>query len=200
MALEIDGVFVISQPSSITAYLHVSAHSTQSNVRFGLYSNTGAVVRDSATVNIDAGEVVSIALHHRVTSDEKLTIRVMGTNLDLSIEPESRLEITLLRRWQPPELLVSGSPYPWPSGTYHIGQNIEDYQTIQITGQKGFTFITKNISPKGMLRDTIQPTSKVWIFEVETNLSLTFTGEKHKMLKIESEQGFKILSLYGERG
>ena len=195
----VDGAFTIAQPSSVTAYLHISAQTKQSNVRFEIFSNTGAVARDSATVNINAGEVVSIALHHRVTSPEKMTIRIMGTDLALSIASESRVEVTLLRRWEPPELLVSGLSYPWAPGTYHIGQNIEDYQTIQITGQKGFTFITKTISPKGMLRDTIQPTAKIWIFEVETNLSLTFTGEKHKTLKINSEEGFKVLSMYAQR-
>ena len=93
VAQEVDGEFTVSQPSSATAYLHVTAHTTQANVTFELYSNTGAVARDSATVRIDAGEVRSIALHHRVTSNEKLTIRILGTGLDLSVAPESRVEV-----------------------------------------------------------------------------------------------------------
>ena len=200
VAQVVDGRYTVSQPSSVTAYLHVNSHISLSNVIFELYSNTRAAAQDVKTVSINAGEAMSIALHHRVTSNETLTIRVMGTDLALSVEPNSFVEITLLRRWEPPELLVSGSSYPWAPGTYHIGQNIEDYHTIQITGQKGYSFISKTISPKGMLRDTVRGTSKVWIFEVETNLSLTFTGEKHKTLKIESDEGFSILSMYGMRG
>ena len=199
VAQVVNGEFVVSQPSSITAYLHISAQTKQANARFEMFSNTGAVARDSATVQIDAGEVVSIALHHRVTSNEKLTIRVLGTDLDLFVASESRVEVTLLRRWHPPELLVSGSPYPWAPGTYHIGQDIEKYHTIQITGQKGFGFITKTISPTGMLRDTAKGTAKTWLFDVESSLSLTFTDDGHKTLKIESEQHYEILSMYGER-
>ena len=50
-----------------------------------------------------------------------------------------------------------------------------------------------------MLRDTVKGTAKTWMFDVESSLSLTFSGEGHKTLKIESEQGFQILSVYGER-
>ena len=158
------------------------------------------MVRDSAIVNINAGEVVSIALHYRIMSNEKLTIRIMGTDLDMSVAPESRVEITLLRRWEPSELLVSGKPYPWGPGTYNIGNDIEKYQTIHITGQKSLSVITKTISPVGLLRDTVRGSTKTWLFDVETSLILTFSGKGHKTLQIESEQGFKILSLYGERG
>ena len=200
VAQVVDDEFTISQPSSVTAYLEISVRTKQSNVRFEMFSNTGAVARDSATVSINAGEVMSIALHHRITSNEKLTIRIMGTDLNLSVAPKSRVEVTLLRRWEPSELLVSGKPYPWGPGTYNIGNSIEKYQTIHITGQKGLSVITKTISPVGLLRDTVRGTTKTWMFDVETSLSLTFSGKGHKTLKIESEQHFKIISMYGERG
>ena len=128
-------------------YLHIQASSKQTNVVFELYSNTGAVARDTVTVDIDAGETISISLHHRISSTEKLVVRIMGTNLEVTIAPESRVEVTLLRRWQPPELVISGSPYTWGSGTYTLSNDVEKYHTMHITGQKGTAFVSKTISP-----------------------------------------------------
>ena len=181
-----NGEFVVSQPSSAAAYLHVQAPTTtQTSVTFELYSNTGAVARDSTVVTINAGETVSVLLHHRISSAENLTVRVLGTSLDLVIRPESRVEITLLRRWQPPELIISGHEYPWSSGTYSLGSDIEDYHTLHITGQNGYKFVSKTISPLGMMRDTVKTTPWSWIINIEKLFELTFTGDCHNPRRLQ---------------
>ena len=123
----------------------------------------------------------------------------MGTNLDVSVKPESRVEVTLSRRWQPPELIISGSPYPWGSGTYALGNDVEKYHTIHVTGQKGTAFISKTISPLGMMRDTAPGTAKTWAMAVEKSIDLKFTGAGHKTLIVTARDGYALLSIYGER-
>ena len=112
-----NGEFVISQPSSIAAYIHVQAPTLQTSVAFELYSNSRATARDTVIVTLNAGKTISILLHYRILKSENVTVRILGNNLDLIIQPQSRVEITLLRRWHPPELIISGHEYPWPSGT-----------------------------------------------------------------------------------
>ena len=142
------------------------------------------------------GESTTILLHHRITKIEKLVVRVMGQDLKLNIEPTSRVEVTLLRRWQPPELLISGKVYPWGSQTLSITNNIEEYRSLHITGQNGSNFIAKTISPLGMMHDKKDP---MWKISVEDHIALIWDGEGHKTLKITANDGYKMLSIYGER-
>ena len=116
--------------------------------------------------------------------------------MNLVVEPESRVEVTLLRRWQPPELLFSGKVYPWASGILSIANNVEEYRQLHITGQNGNAFIAKTISPIGMMHDSH---NKTWKMSFEKHINLVFGGEKHKVLKITASDGYKILSIYGER-
>ena len=116
------------------------------------------MARDYATVKIDAKDSLSILLHHRVTGVENLTDRILGTNLNLIVKPESRVEVTLLRRWQPPELLVRDQVYPWASQTLHLGNDVEAYPQNRTAWQH--IYIEMN-QPLGMQHDNINTTWKV---------------------------------------
>ena len=101
-----------------------------------------------------------------------------------------------MRRWQPPELLVSGKVYPWGSQTLSITNDVEAYRSIHITGQNGNLFISKTISPLGMLHDK---QNILWDIVVEDMISLLWGGLGQKTLKIKANLGYKVLSIYGER-
>ena len=141
-------------------------------------------------------ESMTVLLHHRTTKIEKLVVRIMGTGLKLDVQPTSRVEVTLLRRWEPPELLVSGDVYPWKTQTVSIANDVEKYRSITITGQQGETFIFKNISPLGMMHDSQNTT---WYMNVEGNIKLVWGGPGHKTLQITVDDGFQVLSIYGQR-
>ena len=47
--------------------------------------------------------------------------------------------------------------------------------------------------------DTEQGTTNSWETTVQKNLELTFAGEGHKTLKIVALEGYKVLSIYGEK-
>ena len=86
--------------------------------------------------------------------------------------------------------------YPWPSQTVTIVNNIDEYRSIHITGQLDNVFISKTISPLGMMHDAL---NKVWKVSIEGHIDLEFSGVNHRTLKIKAKDGYKILSIYGER-
>ena len=203
-----DGEFIISQPSYCTAYLHCIAKTkTQEKVRFELYSRTKAIPVDYAEVKLPKGELISIILHHQIQKFEKLTVRILGDNLDLVVHAKgSRVEVTETHRWEAPELIASSSLYPWPLDTevkIADSNDIENYQQLQITGATahGDKIISKIFSPSAI--KSIGNKS-VWKISVEEKLILEFSGKNHHTLKITSlqkqgEEKYKIYSMYGIR-
>ena len=193
----LNGAFIVSDPARIAVYLHLKATTTQAGVTCELYSATKGIVVDTATVKVIAGEQLSVLLNHRVTKSETLTVRVLGDDLNLTVAANSRVEVTLLRQWYPPELIVSGDAYPWGSGTYKLVNDIEAYRHVHITGQNGDMFIGKSISPLGMRHDSI---NKVWKIDIEDKILLEFKEHGHKTMIVKViGHGYKILSIYGER-
>jgi len=191
------GQFIISIPARLTAYLKVRAPiTTQDKVTFEIYSRTAAAAVSSKTIKMIKGELLSILLHHRLIKRETLTVRIMGTDLNLVVEKGSRVEVSETRQWQPPELIAGNIAYPWAPQTVTLINNVEKYRSLHVTGQLGDTFVAKTISPVGMMHDDL---NKVWKISVEKHINLEFKGLKHKTLTITSEDGYKILSIYGER-
>ena len=196
-----NGLFIVSQPSSIATYIHVrSRQDTQAT--FELYSNSSAKVVQSSMVNLIKNEQLSVLMQHRIEKYEKLSIRVWGLNLNITIDADSRVEVTLLRLWYPPELVAASSKYPWGPGTLYLANDINGYRQIHITAYKDTTFISKTISPMGMIHDST--IDKTWTVNVENSLKLEFSGRSHDVLHIseiasQNQKGYKILSMYGSR-
>ena len=203
-----NGEFIISQPSSCVAYLHcIAENKTQEKVRFELYSRTRVLVVDHLDLKLPKGELVSVILNHQIEKFEKLTVRIIGEDLDFRVKARgSRFEVTETHRWEAPELIVSTSTYPWPLNTELTladSNDIEDYQQIQITGATphGDKLISKFFSPSAI--KSIGNKS-VWKISVEDKLILEFSGRKHLTLKITSlqkqdEEKYQIYSMYGVR-
>ena len=90
--------------------------------------------------------------------------------------------------------------YPWKVGNINIDNDIEKYQFIHITAQKGNIFLSKTISPRAMVA-TKQDDWKIAINDDITqseDIVLTFSGKGHKKIKIEA-MWFTIISMYGVR-
>ena len=203
-----NGEFIISQPSSCVAYLHcIAENKTLEKVRFELYSRTRVKVVDHLDLKLPKGKLVSVILNHQIEKFEKLTVRIIGEDLDFRVKARgSRFEVTETHRWEAPELIVSSSTYPWPLNTELTladSNDIEDYQQIQITGATphGNKLISKFFSPSAI--KSIGNKS-VWKISVEDKLILEFSGTKHLTLKITSlqeqdEEKYQIYSMYGVR-
>ena len=77
-----------------------------------------------------------------------------------------------------------------------IVNDVEKYRSLHITGQNGNNFIAKTVSPLGMLQDN---KNLLWEISVEGHIELIWGGTGHKTLKISANDGYTILSIYGER-
>ena len=120
------GQFIISQPSRCSAYLHcIAPHTTQENVTFELYSRSIGTPVASQVVTLPKGELTSILIHHGIAKKETLTVRIVGSNLDLTVQKGSRVEVTENHRWEAPELIVGNVIYPWTSQTISLANDIE---------------------------------------------------------------------------
>ena len=197
----LSGEFIISQPSSCATYLHcIAENKTQENVLFELYSRTKAQVVDSATLNLQKGELYSILLHHRVDATESLSVRVFGTDLDFVIRSAgSRFEVTETHRWEAPELIITNHVYPWPLETdVTIANNIEEYQHLHILAKHDDNFIHTVISPVGLM-SLGDRGSSTWKISVEGKLDLEFSGDGHQTLKMSSKEHFRIYYVSGVR-
>ena len=51
-------------------------NTTQENVTFDLYSNTKATSVSSKTLRLLKGEYINVLLHHQITHNETLTVRI----------------------------------------------------------------------------------------------------------------------------
>ena len=195
--IESGGQFIISQPSRCAAYLHCRApNTTQEKVTFRLYSRMKAAV-DTQIVKLVKGELVSVLLNCGVPrKGDTLTVQIEGDNLDLIVERGSRVEVTETHRWESPQLLTSSVMYPWTSQTITINNDIETYNFIHITGNNGNTFITKTISPIGMYTKN---NISIWKISIANKINLEFSGNKHQTLKVETKEGYQIISMYGVR-
>ena len=191
------GQFIISQPSRCSAYLHCRApRTTQKDVTFELYSRSIGTPVVSKVVTLPKGELISILMHHSIAKRETLTVRIVGTNLDLVVEEGSRVEVTETHRWEAPEMVVGSAVYPWTSGTIYLANDIERYHFLHLTARNGDVFVEKTFSPIGMRGPH---DINVWKLSVEQKISLEFSGEKHKTLQITADKGYEILSIYGVR-
>ena len=183
----VNGEFIISQPSYCATYLHcIAKNKTQEKVRFELYSRSIARIVDHVEIKLPKGELVSILLNHRIEYFEKISVRVIGKDLDFVVQTKgSRVEVTETNRWEAPELVVSSSNYPWPIDTQlTIANDIEKYQYMHIIGvcQHDDKFISAFFSPI-----SIRSWSN-WVISVEDKLILKFAGDGHKTLKIIKPQ------------
>ena len=190
------GQFIISEPSRCSAYLHCRApRTTQEDVTFELYSRSIGTPVVSKVVTLPKGELISILMHHSIAKRETLTVRIVGTNLDLVVEKGSRVEVTETHRWEAPELIVGNVVYPWTSRTVFLANDIDKYHFLHVTARKGEIFLQKTFSPIGM----VAPHYTSWTISVEGKITLRFTGSTHKQLDITAEKDYEILSIYGVR-
>ena len=190
-----NGVFNISQPSRCSVYLHCRAEKrTLEDVTFTIFSNTQGKQVSSEVVRLPKGESISILIHHTVSRSETLTVRIFGVDLDFVVEKLSRVEVTETHRWEAPELVVGNQLYPWKDQTINLANDIEKYQCIYITGMCGNDFLLKTIYPVAL--NAVRRGK--WKVDNDNQMLLSFSGDGHKKLKVESEK-FSVFSLYGVR-
>ena len=192
------GEFLISQPSRVSFYLHCTAkHKTQENVVFELYSNTYAKVVSSYKVDLPKGEVISVLGNYKVETsgrNENLRIRVLGKDLDFTVEKKSRFEVTETHRWEAPERIAANIPYPWSKQhTPRIISNIENYQYIHITARSNYIFATATISPVEM------KSVSTWIVPLNDEIEMKFSGVGHRTINISDKGDYQIINMHGVR-
>ena len=192
------GQFLISQPSRVSFYLHCRAkNTTQENVVFELYSNTYAKVVSSYNVKLPKGELVSVLGHYKVETsgrNQNLTIRIVGNELDFTVEKGSRFEVTEIHRWEAPELIVADISYPWTiHDTPHLVNNIENYQYIHITARSNEYFATKTISPIEM------KSIPTWVIPLNNDITIKFSDGGHKTIHISGKADHQIINMHGVR-
>ena len=190
------GQFIISQQSRCSAYLHcIAPRTTQENVTFELYSRSTGTPVSSKVVTLPKGELISILMHHGIAKRETLTVRIVGSDLDLTVQKGSRVEVTETHRWEVPEMIVGNVVYPWTSQTIYLANDIEKYNFLHISARKDDVFIEETISPIGMKA----PHYTSWTISVEGKITLQFSGPTHKTLHITADKDYKIPSIYGVR-
>ena len=174
---------------SCTGYIYCKSKK-ESKVWIVIMNRTRGRVVKRLEVDLPKDELVAVLVDCSLNAVE-LSLRIDGVDLDLVVDSSTRFEVVLAEKWEIPETIDGNKPYPWvDDDVILLDQDVENYRFILITVLKGNSYLSDMISPACMLTSS-------WYLDVMGVISLNFTGEGHKTLKITRSQGFSVVNMTG---
>ena len=174
---------------SSTAYIYCKSKK-DSKVWIVLMNRTRGRIVKRVEVDLPKDELVAVLVDCSLNAVE-LSLRIDGEDLDLVVDSSTRFEVVLTESWEVPETIDGNKAYPWvDNDVILLDQDVEKYRFILITVLKGNSYLSDMISPACMLTPS-------WYIDVMGLISLNFTGEGHKTLKITRSQGFSVVNMTG---
>ena len=174
---------------SSTGYIYCKSKK-ESKVWIVIMNRTKGRVEKRLEVDLPKDELIAVLIDCSLNGAE-ISLRVDGQDLDLVIDSSTRFEVVLTEKWEVPETIDGNKIYPWiHNDVILLDQNVEEYRFIHITALFKDSYISYMISPTSMV-------GSIWFLDIYDLITLHFTGEGHKTLKITSTKGFSVVNMSG---